>query len=49
METFGFRFLEGEVLVFIVRFVVSAREWQEKLQSLKQDSSAGWLEPAELL
>jgi hypothetical protein len=28
--------------------VVSAQEWHEKLQSLKQDSSAGLPEPAEL-
>jgi len=28
--------------------VVSAQEWPVKLQSLKQDSSAGWLAPAEL-
>jgi hypothetical protein len=33
---------------FHVVVVVSAQEWHEKLQSLKQDSSAGSLKPAEL-
>src|SRR5207253_11322522 len=50
--------INGYFLLFLFGFwsfafhvrviVVSAQEWHEKLQSLKQDSSAGLPEPAEL-
>jgi hypothetical protein len=45
IETFLFRF---DVLLFMGEGVVPAQEWHEKLQSLKQDSSAGSPKPAEL-